>query len=133
MKFYHMYRFTSPPPQSGFRTFQAPEVKFRCQPYLLSLPHTSWQPWVCSLSLQFCRLECYINGVMVLIFFVCLPKLFFIFYLFIFLRAAPVAYGCSQARGRIGAVPASPHHNSSNTKRLFNKEFQTFRKVEKLV
>ena len=30
-------------------------------------------------------------------------------------RAAPVAYGGSQARGQIGAVAASLRHNHSNT------------------
>ena len=30
-------------------------------------------------------------------------------------RAAPAAYGGSQARGRIGAVAAGPHHSHSNT------------------
>ena len=44
--------------------------------------------------------------------------LFFFFCLFIFLsffRAAPVAYGGSQARGPIGAVVASLHRSHSNT------------------
>jgi len=36
---------------------------------------------------------------------------FFIFYLF---RAAPVAYGVSQARGLIGAVAAGLHQSHSN-------------------
>ena len=39
------------------------------------------------------------------------------FYLFVFLAiswAAPVAYGGSQARGRIGAVATSLHHSHSN-------------------
>ena len=31
---------------------------------------------------------------------------------FFFLRAAPTAYGGSQARGQIGAVAASLHHSS---------------------
>ena len=30
-------------------------------------------------------------------------------------RATPATYGSSQARGRIGAVPASLHHSHSNT------------------
>jgi len=32
---------------------------------------------------------------------------------FFFLRATPTAYGGSQARGQIGAVAASLHHNHS--------------------
>ena len=39
---------------------------------------------------------------------------FFLSFFFFFLRAAPVAYGSSQARGRIGAVAASLHHSHSN-------------------
>ena len=38
--------------------------------------------------------------------------LFFFFWLF---RAAPAAYGSSQARGPIGAIAASLHHNHSNS------------------
>ena len=50
--------------------------------------------------------------------------LFFVFVflfvcLFVFLnglfRAAPAAYGNSQARGQIGAMAASVHHSPSNT------------------
>ena len=47
-------------------------------------------------------------------------KLLFFIYLFIyfaflpFSRAAPAAYGGSQARGRIGAVAAGLHHSHSN-------------------
>ena len=38
------------------------------------------------------------------------------FYLFIyFLRAAPTAYGNSQARGRIGATATGLHHGHSNS------------------
>ena len=38
-------------------------------------------------------------------------------YLFIYLvRAAPVAYGNSQARGQIGAVDAGLHHSHSNAR-----------------
>ena len=47
----------------------------------------------------------------------------FFFFFFFFLcvcvclfRAAPTAYGGSQARGRIGAVAAGLHHSHSNTK-----------------
>ena len=38
---------------------------------------------------------------------------FFCFFFF-FLRSAPTAYGGSQARGWIGAIPASLHHSHSN-------------------
>ena len=37
------------------------------------------------------------------------------FFLFCLFRAAPAAYGGSQARGRIGAVAAGLHHSQSNT------------------
>ena len=40
--------------------------------------------------------------------------LFFIFLLFVFSRAAPLAYGGSQARGLIGAAAVSLHHSHSN-------------------
>ena len=36
------------------------------------------------------------------------------FFFFLLFKAAPAAYGCSQARGRIGATAASLHHNQSN-------------------
>ena len=39
---------------------------------------------------------------------------FFFFCLFFLFRAAPVAYGCSQARGRIGAVATHLHHSHSS-------------------
>ena len=53
--------------------------------------------------------------------FVLLPPVFcgwlllknFIFYFLLF-RAAPAAYGGSQARSQIGATPASLHHSYSN-------------------
>ena len=35
-------------------------------------------------------------------------------YFFFLFRAAPAAYGGSQARGQIGAVAASLHHSHSN-------------------
>ena len=37
-------------------------------------------------------------------------------FLLFFFRAAPVAYGGSQARGLIGAVAASLHHSQGNTR-----------------
>ena len=42
-----------------------------------------------------------------------MPHLFFFFLLF---RAAPVAFGSSQARGQIRAIAASLHHSYSNTR-----------------
>ena len=36
-------------------------------------------------------------------------------FFFVFSRAAPAAYGGSQARGRIEATAAGLHHNHSNT------------------
>jgi len=42
--------------------------------------------------------------------------LFFIFLLFVLFRAAPAAYGGSQARGLIGATAASLRHSHSNTR-----------------
>ena len=44
--------------------------------------------------------------------------LFFIFYFVVFLRAAPAAYGGSQARGLFGAVAAGLHHSHSNARSL---------------
>ena len=41
---------------------------------------------------------------------------FFPFFFFLVFRALPKAYGSSQARGRIGAVPASLHHSLSNAR-----------------
>ena len=38
---------------------------------------------------------------------------FFLFHFFVFFRAAPVAYGGSQARGLIRTVPASLHHSTT--------------------
>ena len=38
----------------------------------------------------------------------------FFFCLFAFSRAAPMAYGGSQTRGRIGVVSAGLHHSHSN-------------------
>ena len=40
--------------------------------------------------------------------------MFFVFCLFAFSRAAPVAYGGAQARGLIGAVAAGLHESHSN-------------------
>ena len=38
------------------------------------------------------------------------------FFFFLLFRAAPEAYGSSQARGRIGAAAAGLHHSHSNTR-----------------
>ena len=40
---------------------------------------------------------------------------FFLFFFFLLFRAAPMAYGGSQARGRIGATAAGLHHSHGNT------------------
>ena len=40
---------------------------------------------------------------------------FFFFCLFAFFRATPEAYGCSQARGLIGAVATGLHQSHGNT------------------
>ena len=40
--------------------------------------------------------------------------LVFVFCLFAFSRAAPTAYGGSQARGQIGATAAGLHHSHNN-------------------
>ena len=39
---------------------------------------------------------------------------FFFFFFFCLFRAFPMAYGDSQARGRIGAVAASLYHSHTN-------------------
>ena len=43
------------------------------------------------------------------------PYFFFFFGLSAFSRAAPAAYGGSQARGQIGAAGASPHHSNARS------------------
>ena len=40
----------------------------------------------------------------------------FVLFCFCLFRAAPVAYGSSQARGQIGAIAASLHHSHSNAR-----------------
>ena len=40
----------------------------------------------------------------------------FFFFLFFSFWAGPASYGSSQARGRIGATAADPHHSHSNAK-----------------
>ena len=42
--------------------------------------------------------------------------LLLLFCLFAFSRAAPTAYGGSQARGPIGAIAAGLHHSHSNAR-----------------
>ena len=40
--------------------------------------------------------------------------IYFLFFIFVFSRAAPAVYGGSQARGLIRAVAAGLHHSHSN-------------------
>ena len=42
-------------------------------------------------------------------------KYFYFIIIYVFFRAAPMAYVSSQARAQIGATAASLHHNHSNT------------------
>ena len=42
--------------------------------------------------------------------------LFSFIYLFSLFRAAPMAYGCSQARDQIGAVAVGLYHSHSNAR-----------------
>ena len=52
---------------------------------------------------------------------ICLTSMdnfFFFFFFFCLFRAIPMAYGGSQARGRIEAIMASLHHSHSNAKYL---------------
>ena len=42
-------------------------------------------------------------------------QVFFVSVFFFLFRAVPVAYGGSQARGRIGTVAADLHHSHSST------------------
>ena len=46
----------------------------------------------------------------------CISTIFFCFFFFLSFRAAPAAYGCSQARGWIGATAASLHQSYSNAR-----------------
>ena len=46
------------------------------------------------------------------------PALSGLLLLFLLFKAAPMAYGGSQARGPIGATAASLHHSHSNTRSL---------------
>ena len=62
--------------------------------------------WLISLNLSLSR---FIHAVAY-----CRIFFFFFFFSFCLLRATPVAYGSSQARGGIGAVAASLHHSHSN-------------------
>ena len=47
---------------------------------------------------------------------VCTPFLFIYLFIYLLFRATPVAYGGSQARGRIGATAASLHHSHSKAR-----------------
>ena len=78
------------------------------QPSLLStsrvciIPKETLHPWAASPQFPspWLRLSVSVN--------------FYIFIYFCLFRAAPMAYGGSQARGLIGAVEASLHHSHSN-------------------
>ena len=50
---------------------------------------------------------------------------FFFFFFFCLFRATPVAYRCSQASGRIGAIAASPHHSHSNVGSAASETYTT--------
>ena len=53
--------------------------------------------------------------ILLLILFIFILFYLFIFCLFVFSRAAPMAYGGSQARGPVGAAAAGLYHSHSNT------------------
>ena len=55
-------------------------------------------------------------SIVVLIYIPCWLIILSFFKFFFFLRAIPMAYGSSQARGQIGATAASLHHSHSNTR-----------------
>ena len=57
-----------------------------------------------------------VHVVVVLKHVVCIFILFFIIYLFLLFRAAPTAYGGSQAQSLIGATAAGLHHSHSNAR-----------------
>ena len=59
-----------------------------------------------------CKLR--VREFLFLSFFLSLSLFSFLFFLF-FLRAAPVAYGSSQARGRFRVAAASLHYSHYNT------------------
>ena len=42
--------------------------------------------------------------------------LFFYFFVFLLIRAAPIAYGGSQVRGSVGAAAAGLHHSHSKAR-----------------
>ena len=46
---------------------------------------------------------------------VCVCMCIYIYIYILLLRAAPVAYGISQVRGRIGAAAACLHHSQGNS------------------
>ena len=52
------------------------------------------------------------------------PALSGLLLLFLLFKAAPMAYGGSQARGPIGATAASLHHSHSNTRSLTTEQGQ---------
>ena len=50
----------------------------------------------------------------IILFYIFILYFILFIYLFLLFRAAPVAYGCSQARGQIGAAAAGLCHSHSN-------------------
>ena len=71
-----------------------------------------------SLSLLFLLLDfvSLSTGFLILIISILLIFLKFYFILFFLFRVTLMAYGCSQARGPIGAVAADLHHSHSNAR-----------------
>ena len=51
---------------------------------------------------------------MTFIFSIMVDLQYFILFYFLLFKAAPVTYGSSQARGRIGATATGLHHSHSN-------------------
>ena len=63
-------------------------------------------------------LKVHTKGLLLFILFIYMPfnfLFFFFFFFFCLFRAAPTAYGGSQARGPVGAVATSLHHSHSHT------------------
>ena len=73
---------------------------------------------ICISSLEKCLFRCFAHFSIGLLAFLLLYKSFvyliFFFFVFCLYRAAPAAYGGSQARGQIAAVATSLHQSQSN-------------------
>ena len=69
------------------------------------------EPGPCPKTALLCFLFVYLFGISFFVFLMLFALLFF----GLFFRAKPMAYGSSQARGRIGAVPASLHTTATAT------------------